>query len=129
MDYPIEDIVSEYWSNNVIYRPFEFDAEHVSLIYKDVIEYAKQSHQYIDEIRHMTEEEKLNAIENNTFLKKCCIWRAKALRDRDPTQYSMVIGSLGFKQADADGKNILGIWLNRYRKEKCVPPLHFIDCH
>ena len=98
LDYPIEDIVSEYWSNNVIYRPF--DAEHVSLIYKDVIEYAKQSDQYVDKICHMTEEEKLKAIENNTFPTECCIWRAKALRDRDPTRYSMVIGSLGFKQAD-----------------------------
>jgi hypothetical protein len=100
LDYPIEDIESEYWSNDVVYRPF--DAEHVSLIYKDVIEYAKQSHQYIDKISHMSEEEKLNEIENNTFPKLCCIWRAKALRDRDPTRYSMVIGSLGFKQADGN---------------------------
>ena len=100
LDYPIEEIYSKYWTENVIYRPF--DAEHVSLIYKDVIEYAKQSDQYLDEICHMTEEEKLQAIDNNTFPKKCCIWRAKALRDRDPRRYSIVIGSLGFKQADGN---------------------------
>lgn len=98
LDYQLNEIDSDYWTENVIYRPF--DAEHVSLIYKDVIEYAKQSDIYMYEICHMTEENKLDAIKNNTFPKRACIWRAKALRDRDPTRYSMVIGSLGFKQAD-----------------------------
>lgn len=98
LDYPIEDIESEHWTRDVVYRPF--DAEHVSLIYEDLIFFAKQTETYIDTISLMSEKEKVEAIENNSFPKRNCLWRAMALKNKDPERYAVVIGSLGFKQAD-----------------------------
>ena len=70
------------------------------MIYEDLIFFAKQTETYIDTISVMSQKEKVEAIENNSFPKRNCLWRAMALKNKDPERYAVVIGSLGFKQAD-----------------------------
>lgn len=96
LDYPIDQIESWYWTDDVVYRPF--DAQHVRMIYDDVMHFAKRNETYINVISKMSQEEKMKAIEENTFPKKNCMWRALALQNSDPLKYSIVFGSLGFRQ-------------------------------
>ncbi len=48
----------------------------------------------------ISNEEWLLMIESNTFPLKACYARAKLLRDSNPKEYALVVGSLGYKQND-----------------------------
>ena len=98
LDYPTEQIESMYWTNDVVYRPF--DSKFVSLIYRDVMYYAERCENYLNTISGMSQNEKMKAIEDNTFPKRNCLWRALALQNSNPSKYAVVFGSLGFRQGN-----------------------------
>ena len=100
LDYPPEQIDSLYWSDDIVYRPF--DAKLVALIYNDVIHYAKQCETYKNTISRMSQDEKMAAIQDNTFPKRNCLWRALALQESDPSKYALVFGSIGFRQSNGE---------------------------
>lgn len=100
LDYPTEQIESFYWTNDVVYRPF--DAKLVAMIYNDVIHYAKKCETYINLISKMSQEEKMKAIKDNTFPERNCLWRALALQNSEPSKYAVVFGSMGFRQENGE---------------------------
>jgi hypothetical protein len=55
---------------------------------------------FFDKNKHVSSVHLLQMIENNTFPEKQCYTRAKILCDSDPSQFALVLGSLGYRQLD-----------------------------
>ncbi len=54
--------------------------------------------EFFDKNKHVSTEQYLFMIENNTLPKDNCYPRAKLLRDSDPSCFALVLGSLGYRQ-------------------------------
>lgn len=99
-DYPPEQISrdSPYWTDNIVRRPW--DTDHLIKSYPHLLDILARTSTHIELIEPLTQEEKLAQIADNTFPIGCCLQRAIALRDSDPTRFVVQIGSLGFVQDD-----------------------------
>ena len=56
--------------------------------------------EFFDKNKHVSTEQVLSMIKNNTFPQDNCYPYAKLLRDSDPMRYALVLGSLGYRQAN-----------------------------
>ena len=94
--YQIELALSENWTKDIVRRPWDVSVVVQALPHLD--KWSKE--QFFDKNPHMTREQFLHAIKNNTFPSDNCYPHAKILRDSDPSKYALVLGSLGFRQSD-----------------------------
>jgi hypothetical protein len=56
--------------------------------------------QFFDKYPHVSTEQFLHTVKNNTFPSNNCYAREKILRDSDPSKYALVLGSLSIRQSD-----------------------------
>lgn len=99
-DYPSNTISREspYWTENIVRRPW--DADHIIKSYPHLLDIMTRTSAHIELIQHLSQEEKMAQINDNTFPIGCCLQRALTLRESDPTRFALQIGSLGFVQPD-----------------------------
>lgn len=97
-DYPVNQILSEFWTDKVVRRPF--DVEHVIKAYPFLRDFRKTLAPYQASIESLTHEEKMIMIANDTFPKNQSLECALTLYESNPRKFAMVIGSLGFIQSD-----------------------------
>ena len=96
-DYPDEKLMKgDYATKDIVRRPWDVCVVVQALPHLE--KWTKE--QFFDKNPHVTTEQFLQAIKNNTFPSNNCYPRAKILRDSDPSKYALVLGSLGFRQSD-----------------------------
>jgi len=96
-DYPDNQLIrGKYWTCHVVRRPWD-----ANLIVKALPHIEKRSKDlFFDKNTHVSLEQFLSMIEDNTFPQSHCYPRAKILRDSDPSRFALVLGSLGYRQSD-----------------------------
>ena len=99
-DYPISQLAVgyEFKTDKVVRRPF--DVNHVMKSLPEIMQILDCLVPYIEEVKPLSLDEKIEKIKNNTFPLNQCLPRAMALRDSNPRKFAVVIGSLGFVQSD-----------------------------
>lgn len=97
-DYPINQIKSNFWTDEVVRRPF--DAEHVVKAYPFLRDFRKTLVSYRTSIESLSQNEKMIMIANDTFPRNQSLERALTLYESNPRKFAVVIGSLGFVQSD-----------------------------
>ena len=96
-DYPDHQLIQgQYGTRDVVRRPWDVNIVIAAMPH---IEHMTKV-EFFDKNKHVSTEQFLFMIKNNTFPKDNCYPRAKLLRDSDPTRYALVLGSLGYRQAN-----------------------------
>ena len=96
-DYPDHQLIQgQYGTRDVVRRPW--DVKVVIAAMPHIEQMTKV--EFFDKNKHVSTEQFLFMIKNNTFPKDNCYPRAKLLRDSDPSRFALVLGSLGYRQAD-----------------------------
>ena len=95
-DYPDHQLIQgQYGTRDVVRRPW--DVKVVIAAMPHIEQMTKV--EFFDKNKHVSTEQLLFMIKNNTFPKDNCYPRAKLLRDSDPSRFALVLGSLGYRQA------------------------------
>ena len=94
LDYPFEQIVSDHKTRNIIRRPWDIALASKIFPKLEII------HEKWLESQALNQKQLLRLIHKNKFPKDHCYHRARVIRDSDPEEYALVIGSLGFIQDD-----------------------------
>ena len=92
-DYPDHQLIQgKYGTCDLVRRPWDVNVvimamPHIEKLTKD---------EFFDKNKHVSTEQFLFTIKNNTFPKDNYYPRAKLLHDSDPTRFALVLGSLGY---------------------------------
>jgi hypothetical protein len=84
---PTCDVIRRPWDVNVVIAALP----HIEKWAKD---------KFFDKNKHVSTEKFLSMIKTNTFPEDNCYACKKLLHDSDPSQFALVLGSLGYTQAD-----------------------------
>ena len=96
-DYPDHQLIQgQYGTRDVVRRPWDVNIVIAAMPH---IEHMTKV-EFFDKNKHVSTEQFLFMIKNNTFPKDNCYPRAKLLRDSDPSRFALVLGSLGYRQTD-----------------------------
>ena len=96
-DYPDHQLIQgQYGTRDVVRRPWDVKVVIAAMPHIEQMTKAE----FFDKNKHVSTEQFLFMIKNNTFPKDNCYPRAKLLRDSEPSRFALVLGSLGYRQTD-----------------------------
>ena len=96
-DYPDHQLIEgQYGTRDVVRRPWDVKVVIAAMPHIEQMTKAE----FFDKNKHVSTEQFLFMIKNNTFPKDNCYPRAKLLRDSEPSRFALVLGSLGYRQTD-----------------------------
>ncbi len=96
-DYPDHQLIQgKYGTHDVVRRPWDMRVVIAAMPHIEQMTKVE----FFDKNKHVSTDQLLFMIKNNTFPKDNCYPCAKLLRDSDPSRFALVLGSLGYRQAD-----------------------------